>query len=84
MAAVTIYSMEGVGGLIGRVVMGAAADRMGPKAILIAGLVLQAIGAGAYLLATHLASFYAVATIFGFAYGGTMPLYSVPMMRWPK
>jgi MFS family permease len=77
MAAVTIYSMEGVGGLIGRVVMGAAADRMGPKAILIAGLVLQAIGAGAYLLATHLASFYAVATIFGFAYGGTMPLYSV-------
>ena len=77
MAAVTIYSMEGVGGLVGRVVMGAAADRMGTKAMLIVGLVLQAVGAGAYLLATRLASFYAVAAIFGFAYGGTMPLYSV-------
>jgi len=77
MAAVTIYSMEGVGGLVGRVVMGAAADRIGAKAMLITGLVLQAIGAGAYLLATHLASFYTVALVFGFAYGGTMPLYSV-------
>ncbi len=77
MAAVTIYSVEGVGGLVGRVVMGMAADRIGTKAMLVAGLVLQAIGAGAYLLATHLSTFYTVAAIFGFAYGGTMPLYAV-------
>ena len=77
MAAVTIYSVEGLGGLVGRIVMGALADRIGTKAMLIAGLVLQAIGAGAYLLATRLTEFYAVAAVFGFAYGGTMPLYAV-------
>jgi len=77
MAAVSIYSVEGLGGLAGRVVMGVAADRIGTKAMLIVGLVLQAIGAGAYLLATRLADFYTVAMVFGFAYGGTMPLYAV-------
>lgn len=76
-AAVSIYSVEGVGGLFGRVVMGVAADRIGTKAMLVAGLAIQAIGAGAYLLATRLADFYTVAAIFGFAYGGTMPLYAV-------
>jgi MFS family permease len=77
MAAVTIYSVEGVGGLVGRVVMGIAADRIGPKATLIAGLVLQAIGAGAFVLASRLPDFYVIAAIFGFAYGGTMPIYAV-------
>ncbi|MGE5094731.1 MAG: MFS transporter [Betaproteobacteria bacterium] len=76
-AAVSIYSVEGVGGLAGRVVMGSLADRIGPKAMLIAGLVLQAIGAGAFVLATRLHEFYSVAAVFGFAYGGTMPLYAV-------
>ncbi len=82
MAAVSIYSMEGVGGLAGRVVMGTLADRIGTKAMLVAGLVLQAIGAGAYLLATRLADFYTVAVVFGFAYGGTMPLYAVLARRY--
>lgn len=77
MAAVSIYSVEGVGGLAGRVVMGVLTDRIGPKAMLIAGLVLQAIGAGAFLLATRLHEFYSVAAVFGFAYGGTMPIYAV-------
>lgn len=76
-AAVTIYSVEGVGGLAGRVVMGVLADRIGAKAMLITGLVLQAIGAGAFVLAQRLGEFYTVAAIFGFAYGGTMPLYAV-------
>jgi MFS family permease len=77
LAAVSIYSVEGLGGLGGRVVMGMLADRVGPKAILIAGLVLQAIGAGAFVLATRLHEFYSVAAVFGFAYGGTMPIYAV-------
>lgn len=77
MAAVTIYSVEGLGGLAGRVAMGALADRIGPKAMLVAGLAIQAVGAGAYLLVRHLGDFYTVAAIFGFAYGGTMPLYAV-------
>jgi MFS family permease len=77
LAAVTIYSVEGMGGLAGRIVMGVAADRIGPKATLIAGLVLQAIGAGSFVLAQRLPEFYTVAAIFGFAYGGTMPIYAV-------
>ena len=76
-AAVTIYSMEGVGGLVGRVVFGLAGDRFGAKRVLVFGLLIQAIGAGAYIFASRLPEFYGVATIFGFAYGGVMPLYAV-------
>ena len=77
LAAVTIYSVEGVGGLAGRLVMGTLTDRMGAKTMLIVGLVLQALGAGAFVLANQLPEFYAIAAIFGFAYGGTMPIYGV-------
>jgi len=76
-AAVTIYSMEGVGGLVGRVVFGLAGDRFGAKRVLVVGLLIQAIGAGAYVFASRLPEFYGVATVFGFAYGGVMPLYAV-------
>jgi MFS family permease len=75
--AVTIYSVEGVGGLFGRVVLGLAGDKFGVKPTLIVGLLIQAIGAGAYLYAANLEYFYAVAFVFGFAYGGVMPLYAV-------
>ena len=75
--AVTIYSVEGVGGLFGRVVLGLAGDKFGVKPTLIVGLLIQAVGAGAYLYAANLEFFYVVAFIFGFAYGGVMPLYAV-------
>jgi len=75
--AVTIYSVEGLGGLAGRLVMGVAADRIGAKATLITGLLLQALGAGSFVLANQLPEFYTIAAIFGFAYGGTMPIYGV-------
>jgi MFS family permease len=77
MAAVSIYSMEGLAGLGGRVLFGLAGDRFGAKPVLIAGLLIQAFGAGAYMLVTQLAGFYAVAFVFGMAYGGVMPLYAV-------
>jgi MFS family permease len=77
MAAVTIYSMEGLAGLGGRVLFGLAGDRFGAKPVLVAGLLIQAFGAGAYMLVTHLVGFYTVAFVFGMAYGGVMPLYAV-------
>ena len=77
MAAVTVYSVEGVAGLGGRLVLGVLADRLGVKPVLIAGLAIQALAAGAFLFAARLGDFYAVAAVFGFAYGGVMPLYSV-------
>jgi MFS family permease len=57
--------------------MGVAVDRIGAKTTLIAGLVLQALGAGAFILAQRLPEFYTIALVFGFAYGGTMPIYAV-------
>ncbi|ROU09272.1 MFS transporter [Lysobacter enzymogenes] len=75
-AAVTIYSMEGAAGLGGRLLFGALADRYGAKPILVGGLLVQALAAAAYLAVNQLDGFYAVALVFGMAYGGTMPLYA--------
>jgi MFS family permease len=77
MAAVTIYSVEGLAGLGGRLGLGVLADRYSVKPVLIAGLAIQALAAGAYLFVSRLGGFYAVAAVFGFAYGGVMPLYAV-------
>jgi len=74
--AVTIYSMEGAAGLGGRVLFGLMADRFGAKPVLVAGLLIQAFAAVSYLGVNQLDGFYAVAIVFGMAYGGTMPLYA--------
>jgi MFS family permease len=76
-AAVTIYSVEGFAGLFGRIAFGLLGDRLGAKRVLVAGLLVQAFGALAYVFVRELAAFYAVAALFGFIYAGTMPLYSV-------
>jgi len=76
-AAVTIYSLEGLSGLGGRIVFGLAGDKYGAKRVLIAGLFIQALAAGSFVFAHRLGEFYAVASVFGFAYGGVMPLYAV-------
>ena len=77
LAAVSIYSVEGVAGLAGRVVIGLLADRFGAKRIFVLGLVWQALAAGAYMFARTPGEFYTVAVLFGFAYAGVMPLYAV-------
>ena len=77
MAAVTIYSVEGLAGLGGRVAFGLLGDRFGAKRILVTGLLVQAIATLGYLYASGLGSFYTVAALFGFIYAGVMPLYSV-------
>jgi MFS family permease len=76
-AAVTIYSVEGLAGMGGRLAFGLLGDRLGAKRVLVAGLLVQAFGALAYVFVRELAAFYAVAALFGFIYAGTMPLYSV-------
>jgi MFS family permease len=77
MAAVTVYSVEGLAGLGGRLLFGVLADRLGVKKVLIAGLAVQAVAIASYLLVNRLAEFYALAVVFGAAYGGVMPLYAV-------
>ena len=75
-AAVTIYSMEGLAGMGGRIAFGLLGDRLGARRVLVSGLLLQAFGALAYVFVRELAAFYAVAAVFGFIYAGTMPLYA--------
>jgi MFS family permease len=77
MAAVTIYSVEGLAGLGGRLVFGVAGDRYGAKRVLIVGLLIQALAIGSYPFVRELGEFYFMAVIFGTAYGGVMPLYAV-------
>jgi MFS family permease len=75
--AVTIYSMEGLAGLGGRLIFGLAGDRFGAKPTLVVGLFIQALGAGAYFFTRELSEFYGVAIVFGMTYAGVMPLYAV-------
>ncbi len=75
--AVSIYSVEGLAGLGGRLGFGILGDKLGAKNVLSAGLLVQALGALGYYFAHDLAAFYAVATLFGFTYAGVMPLYAV-------
>ncbi|MFS2150910.1 MFS transporter [Rhizobium sp. Rhizsp42] len=77
MAAVSIYSVEGLAGLGGRLIYGSLADRVGVKPVIVGGLLIQAIALMGYLFVSRLGEFYALAVIFGSAYGGVMPLYAV-------
>jgi MFS family permease len=76
-AAVSIYSVEGLAGMGGRVAFGILGDRLGAKRVLVSGLLLQAFGALAFVFVQQLSAFYAVAAVFGFIYAGVMPLYAV-------
>jgi MFS family permease len=73
-AAVSVYSLQGLAGLGGRLLLGVLADRHGAKPVLIGGLLLQALAIGAFLPARGLGEFYAVAAVFGLAYGGDAAL----------
>lgn len=77
LAAVSIYSVEGIAGMGGRLGFGLLGDRFGAKRVLVAGLLAQAMGALAFFFATDLMHFYLVAATFGFIYAGVMPLYAV-------
>jgi MFS family permease len=77
MAAATVLSAAGLASLGGKIVCGLVADRIGAKRVLVAGLALQAVAVSLYLVTRERASFYALALMFGFAYGGVMPLYAI-------
>jgi len=77
MAATTVLSAAGLASLGGRILCGIVADRVGAKRTLVAGLALQAVAVSLYLFTRELTGFYALALMFGFSYGGVMPLYPV-------
>lgn len=77
MVAVSIYSLEGLAGMAGRLVFGLLGDRFGAARVLTLALLAQAVVALGYAAARELGSFYAVAALFGFTYAGVMPLFAV-------
>jgi MFS family permease len=77
LAAASIYSVEGVAGLFGRLLFGLLADRIGVRKVIVGGLALQAIGIYAYIYVSELQHFYMLAVVLGLVYGGVMPLYAV-------
>jgi MFS family permease len=77
LAATSIYSVEGIAGLFGRVICGYLADRYGVKKVIVGGLALQAVGIYSYIYVSQLPHFYILAVVLGIVYGGVMPLYSV-------
>ena len=77
LVAASIYSIEGLAGLFGRILFGALADRVGPRRVIVGGLALQAAGIFAYGYISQVPLFFVIAPIVGLAYGGVMPLYSI-------
>src|SRR5690606_10124776 len=65
-AAVSIYSIEGLAGMFGRIGFGLAGDRFGAKRVLVIGLLAQAFGVLAYAFVSRLGGFYLVAVMVGF------------------
>ncbi len=82
MAAATVLSAASLASLSGKIVCGLVADRVGAKRTLLVGLGLQAVAVSLYLFTRELTSFYAVALVFGFAYGGVMPLYAIVVREY--
>jgi MFS family permease len=72
-----VLSVAGLASLGGKIVCGLIADRVGAKRTLVVGLAIQALSLILYLFTRELGSFYALAVMFGFAYGGVMPLYAI-------
>ncbi len=77
MAAASALGVSGLASIAGRVGGGLLADRFGAKVTLLAGLALQAAMIVLYLLVREVGPFYALAIVFGVAYGGVMPLYAL-------
>jgi MFS family permease len=82
LAATTVFSAAGLGGLVGRIGCGLIADRVGAKSVLVVGLGAQAVAILLYTIARDLESLYALSALFGFAYGGVMPLYAILVRQY--
>ena len=77
LTAATVLGAAGLAALSGRIICGLLADRAGGKNTLVACLALQAVAIALYLTARDLSTLYAVSMLFGFSYGGAMPLYAI-------
>ncbi len=75
LAAASILSIVGFASIVGRIVVGAASDRVGVRRTLIACAILQAIIIVWLSAVSGVWEFYLCALFFGFVYGGLIPLF---------
>ncbi len=73
--AAGLLSVIGLGGFMGRLIMGPLSDRYGRTVVLGGCLVFEAVAFGGFSISTDLALLYPSALLFGFAYGGTTALF---------
>jgi MFS family permease len=77
MTAATVFGVTGLASLSGRIACGLIADRVGAKQTLVVGLAVQALAVSLYMVTRGTIGFYALAALFGLAFGGVMPLYAI-------
>jgi MFS family permease len=77
LTAATVLGVAGLAAMGGRILCGLLADRVGAKNTLVGCLVLQGVAIALYGLAHDLDTLYVVSMLFGFSYGGAMPLYAI-------
>jgi MFS family permease len=73
--AATLVSALGGAALLGRLVMGAASDRIGRRAALAIALLMQAGAFSGFALVRELPGLYAASVAFGFSYGAGSTLF---------
>jgi MFS family permease len=75
--AAQVSATMAISGLVGKIANGLLADRVGAKWAIAGFLGLQAIMIPFFLEAHSAPSFFAWAVLFGFGYGGPMPVYAM-------
>lgn len=80
--AATFISIIGLGGFLGRLIMGTASDRIGSNNALSICCAILMITMVFLIFARELWMFYLFAVIFGFAYGGEVPQMPVLVGRF--
>ena len=74
--AATLVSAVGVAAMAGRLVMGAASDRIGRRAALAVAFVLQAAAFVGFAWSHDLAALYTASVVFGFSSGAASTLFT--------
>lgn len=74
-ASIAVYLMTtmGVASILGNTIIGTLSDKVGRKIAIVGSLALMGIVLACFPLAHGIAGLFAIAAVFGFAYGGYIP-----------
>ncbi len=72
--AALVLSLIGGSGIIGRIFIGEAGDRVGNRQMLTACMILQALLMFFLIKAEHMWVFYLISVLYGLSYGGALPV----------